>query len=337
MDTETEAQQPDKANILQKTSHRLQRTKAYRRMERSYAWKLAKNLLVPDFFTRMGGVSNGLVLLTEGIGGALSLSLPLLLTPLGGLACCALAGAGLYGITYGLRGLWNSAENALDKTFHSFNPLKKIRLRTRGMVQAFSQKPFMQKLRASRKRLAEKIAQNPRFIKMARKPLAQKFLNSRLANCRRGLTPAQRDVFLAGIAIQGSLATLAFCGFVFAHVAAAPITVGTLLSGTMLFASYQAITSPFGIYCYAKTLKRIARNRKTAKKGKPAAETTISVPPSQETKTPPVLANSSPAFNREAGIGAPGRTRTDTSLRTQDFESSASTNSTTGASGLQTG
>ncbi len=30
-------------------------------------------------------------------------------------------------------------------------------------------------------------------------------------------------------------------------------------------------------------------------------------------------------------IGAPGRTRTDTPLRIQDFESSASTNSTTGA------
>jgi len=268
------------------------------------AWHFGRNLLHHDFSTRMGGVSNGLILVTEAFGGALSLSLPLLLTPLGGFAYCALAGAGLYGINYGLRGVWNSAESAWDKTFPGFNPLKKIRLRAENIVHAISQKPFMQKLHAKRKRLAEKIAQNPFFIKMARRPLAQKFLNSRVANCRHGLTQAQRDVFLAGIAIQGTLATLAFSAFIFAHVAAAPITAGSLLSGTVLFATYQAITSPIGLYCYTKTLMRIARNRKNAKKskeGKPAAESTLAAPPSLETNTPPVLAGTSAAFNREAG------------------------------------
>jgi hypothetical protein len=294
-----------------------------------YAGKFAGNLMKYNFWTRMGGVSNGAILAGEAAllsmpflrriaflskllsnGAVLVMqaalhSLPPVLMPLAWASYGLLAAAGLYSVRHGLSGMWKSLEKAFSETFSTFNPLKALRLRVEPIIKKISENPFMQKLCDRRKNLTGKVAQNPLLNKIAERPLVQKFLNSRIGRCRHGLTQGQRDVFMAGTAIEGSLFTIAFCSsYIAKHMAAAHLSVGgclragakivaatphfasgglltgsagfsaaavpffaigALLTVGMAFAAYEVVSSTIGLYCYTKTLTQVARNRKAAK------------------------------------------------------------------------
>ena len=242
-----------------------------------YAWKFTKGLMKDhNFWTRTGGAWYGGVLIAQGIAvGLCLLSLPILVQPLAAVACCALVGAGLYGVRYGFSGAWNSLEDLCTKTFRTFNPLKAIRTRTL--------------------RPAKRISENP---------LIKKIANRRILRFKRHRTQEQRDVFLAGLTIEGAVAEIAVCALgVAAFVAGLPaITAGSMLTLGMGVAAFVVTTAAFDFYCSVKSLGQAYRARKEAKQAfekehPPCA--TADMTNLLKSDTVPA-ANAAPVFNKEA-------------------------------------
>jgi hypothetical protein len=176
---------PKKPNIFQKVG----RTKACQWVAGTYPWKFAVGLAKDNkFFSRFNGITNGAIHITEAAAlfhyaGHISKlpllahlaivpALPLLAHGAAIALAGVLAGVGLCAIGYGFVNSWKSLEDLCARTFPKFNPMRKFRLRLQNIVKADS---------------------------IAQKPLAQKFLKSRLG---RGLTQNQQDVFLALVTTQ---------------------------------------------------------------------------------------------------------------------------------------
>ena len=276
--------------------------------------RFAKNLVQDrPFWTQVGGVSNGGTLIAQGVAGMFFiLSLPFILQPLGGVVCCALVGAGLYGIRYGLARAWMTLENVCSKSFRTFNPLKALRGRAQSFARNISGSAPMQGLRSRMGKVTGKLAQSPRLKRMAQRPLVQKFLNSRILRSRHGLTPEQQNVFLAGLTIEGSLAMIAVSAAgVASHIAVAtslPLS-GALAIGAV--AAYWIGSCVFDIYCSARCLSQSYRDKKNGKnsaiKG-PAPESAITAITPQTPKTGLLSVNTTPAFNKKAAWEAPKET-----------------------------
>ncbi len=162
-----------------------------------HAWNvtkwIAKDSSFRSFMAQFRGTWKSGRLIAQAVAGVIYLlSLPLIIQPIGVVACCAMAAVGLYGLRYGLASAWNSLEKLCGKIMPgSINPMKRIRMRAQKIAKRVSETSLVESLQSRLNRLTDKVAQNPRFIKISEKPLVQKFLNSRLRGCRQARPDAK--------------------------------------------------------------------------------------------------------------------------------------------------
>ena len=283
-----------------------------RKFLNSHISNFIKNIMSDNsFWTRLTGARKGGILIAQAVTGLLVLlSAPLYIQPLGIAACCALMGAGLYGVRYGLVRAWDSLEKICARTFYTFNPMRTVRVRAQNVAKKISENPLMQKIHNRTEKLTDKVAQNPRFIKFAEKPLVQKILNSRImVLSKRGLTQKQQDVFLAGLTVQGSLAAITLCAVeLTVHAAAvAAFAGGGFLALGAVAAVYVVGTNALNIFRSAIVLKKSYRARKNANKSivVESSPEPMAATPLLEIRAKSASANTSPVFNKEAGKEEP--------------------------------
>jgi len=144
-------------------------------------------------------------------------ALPFLAAAVGIALCVGLIAVGLYGIFLGILTIW-------DKLVELY-------------YRAFLQKSRRKKS-THRKLLSQRLAENPRIQALLAKPFPQKFLKSRAWKATRHITKKQEDIFLASLAMKGSIiSTIVGASLIMTKILVLPVmAVGSVLTFTTLLA-----------------------------------------------------------------------------------------------------
>lgn len=173
-------------------------------------------------------------------------ALPFLVAAVGIAFCVGLIAVGLYGIFLGALTIW-------DKLVEIY-------------YAAVLRKPRHKKS-ARKKLLSQRLAESPRIKALLAKPLPQKFLKSRAWKAARRITKKQEDIFLASLAMKGSiLSTLIGASLIVTQILVLPvIAVGSVLTFTTLLAVSTVASGVYGIYLSARYLIDAIRPKKRQK------------------------------------------------------------------------
>ncbi|TAL38605.1 MAG: hypothetical protein EPN97_03660 [Alphaproteobacteria bacterium] len=162
-------------------------------------------------------------------------ALPFLAAAVGIAFCVGLIAVGLYGIFLGILTIW-------DRLVEIY-------------YRVFLHKPRKRKS-ARRKLLSQRLAENPRIRELLATPLLQKFLKSRAWKAARRITKKQEDIFLASLAMKGSIvSTIVGVSLIMTQILVLPvIAVGSVLTFTTLLAVSTIASGMYGIYLSARFL-----------------------------------------------------------------------------------
>jgi hypothetical protein len=222
-------------------------------------WGFARDY-VKDKTSRVAaqGAKKGAMLAAQGVAGFVwLLTLPLLVQPLVVVGCCALIGVGLSGLRYGAGQAWKTLENVTEDYLH-IHFMRGIRRRTIKRARIMKRSPAARAVRGALGRFGESVAASPRFRKAMDRPLMKNLMASRVGSVlhRHGLTQRQRELLLAGLTVQGSLATIALVGYgLTAGGLSLPfLTVGGIAAASL--ATFIISGNVWSCYCGARNLKR---------------------------------------------------------------------------------
>jgi hypothetical protein len=295
-----------------------------------------------DLWVRSSSFGAGATFIAQGsIGIYLLLAAPLVTIATGAILCGAFIGIGAYGMYAGATSFKKSVKSLWDK--HMEKSFTEVLLEI-PPIGKFVRHPLVKKFNESRagkavqwaakqalgivaavlpvvkaglttvahgaKVFLGKAAKHPITQKIAATPPAQKFLNSRLGKLRHGLSQKHHDLFMSAMTLEGaSFATIAGLAIVASQVTALPaLTIGALLSATILVPAWWGLGASIDIYRSTSVLIRTLRHWNDDKKGnKPAVETKPAVEPIQQ---PSAIAQIpagtvTPAFTEAASSAAP--------------------------------
>ncbi|TAL40284.1 MAG: hypothetical protein EPN97_00095 [Alphaproteobacteria bacterium] len=214
----------------------------------------------PDFWVRFDAVCTGVAVLTEaavlamyGVPAA-----PLLLAIGGAIAAPLLAGAALYSLYIGATGTWDFVKSAWRDVYNK--PAPKDEKQGLGLRQWLKENP---------------VTGPPVKKMLAWKPVRNFLDNTRLGRkVRDGMTQQERNFFMTGLNIKGSL----FVGgsaaaYIVMHTIALPaFTVSAALTTAVAVACFYAGKAAFDITCSTKVLVRTIREKIAARKARIEAE-----------------------------------------------------------------
>lgn len=167
-------------------------------------------------------------------------ALPFLVAALGIAFCGGLVAMGLYGVFLGGLTMWDRLVEIYHKVFLGKPPRK----------------------RSTRRRpLLSRFADSPRRRAFLSMPLVKKFLKSHAWRATQRITRKQEDLFLAGLAMKGSIiSTIIGISLIVTQILVLPvIAVGSLLSFTTIFAVSTIASGVYGIYLSIHGLIRAIR------------------------------------------------------------------------------
>ncbi|MEZ0223852.1 MAG: hypothetical protein ACAH83_04805 [Alphaproteobacteria bacterium] len=214
----------------------------------------------PDFWVRFDAICTGVAVLTEaavlamyGVPAA-----PLLLAIGGAIAAPLLAGAALYSLYIGTTGTWDFVKSAWREVYN--RPAPKAEQQGLGLRQ--------------------RLKDNPVTGPVVKKVLAWKPVRNFLDNTkagrmvRDGMTQHERNFFMVGLNIKGSL----FVGgsaaaYIVMHTIALPtFTISAALTTAVAVACFYTGKAAFDITCSTKVLVRTIREKIAARKARIEAD-----------------------------------------------------------------
>jgi hypothetical protein len=213
-------------------------------------WQKSKNFAKEiwndhDFWVKALAIKGGAGAVV--IAGVVAIShliaLPFLLAA-GGIALCGgLIALGLYGAFLGAATIWDKLRSVYYKTF--------------------SDKPPEEKMTPD-KSFHQKMAESPRLKALQENPFMKKFLNSRVWQATQRITKKQEDIFLAGLAMKGSIfSTVIGISMIATQVVVLPvIAVGSLLTFTTVAAVGAVMGGSYGIYLATRNIIDTLRSKK---------------------------------------------------------------------------
>lgn len=214
----------------------------------------------PDFWVRLDAVGTGVAVLAEaavlaiyGVPAA-----PLLLAIGGAIAAPLLAGAALYSLYIGTTGTWDFVKSAWREVYN--RPAPKDEKQGLGLREWLKE---------------NKVTGPPVKKVLAWKPVRNFLDNTKLGRMMRdGMTQQERNFFMVGLNIKGSL----FVGgsaaaYIVMHTIALPaFTIGAALTTAVAVACFYAGKAAFDITCSTKVLVRTIREKIAARKARIEAE-----------------------------------------------------------------
>jgi hypothetical protein len=214
----------------------------------------------PDFWVRFDAVCTGVAVLTEaavlaiyGVPAA-----PLLLAIGGAIVAPLLAGAALYSLYIGATGTWDFVKSAWREVYN--RPAPQGEKQGLGLRQWLKENP---------------VTGPPMKMMLAWKPVRNFLDNTKFGRLfRDGMTQHERNFFMTGLNIKGSL----FVGgsaatYIVMHTIALPtFTISAALTTAVGVACFYAGKAAFDITCSTKVLVRTIKEKVAARKARIEAE-----------------------------------------------------------------
>ena len=170
-------------------------------------------------------------------------ALPFLVAAFGIALCVGLIAVGLYGVFVGTLTMGDKLADIYYKVF--------------------SQEP-PHKSEPSRKLLSQQLAESRHIRALMRNPLLKKIQQSRAWKITQRITKKQQDIFLAGLAMKGSvISVIGGVSLIVTQIFVLPvIAVGSLLTFTTILAVSTVASGLYGIYLSTQGLMHLLRRGK---------------------------------------------------------------------------
>lgn len=169
-------------------------------------------------------------------------ALPFLVAAVGIALCVGVVAVGLYSVFLSALTIWNKLVEVYYRTF---------------LNKSFKRENTPRKL------LSRRLAESPFMKALLEKALVQKLLKSSAWEATRRITKRQEDIFLAGLAMKGSIvSTIVGVSLIVTQILVLPvIAVGSLLTFTTLLAVSTIASGAYGIYLSTRGLIDAIRSK----------------------------------------------------------------------------